>query len=67
MSRFEMRVIAYDVMDQIHVAVSFREMEASLDHFQTWDSLVVTDIQGTGETDRRAWVQDALIAAIEAL
>lgn len=67
MSRFEMRLIAYDVLDQVHVAISFREQDDALDHFQTWDSLVVTTIQGTGETDRRAWVQDALIAALERL
>ncbi len=67
MSRFEMRCIAYDVLDQVHVAISFREQNDALDHHATWDALVVTTIQGTGETDRREWVQDALIAALEAL
>lgn len=67
MSRYEVRLLAYDVMDRIHVGVTVREMEGATDHEAEWVPLVSTSIQGVGETDRRAWVQDALVAALERL
>jgi len=67
MSRYEVRLLAYDVMDKVHIAVTIREMDHSLDHEAEWEALVSTSIQGIGETDRRAWVQDALVAALERL
>ena len=67
MSRFELRVLAYDVMDQVHVGVVIRDMETAVDHSAEWIPLVSTSVQGIGETDRRAWVQDALVAALERL
>lgn len=62
-----MRVHAYDVMDRVHVGISVKETTPDDDPFGGWETLVQTTIQGTGETDRRAWVQDALIAALERL
>lgn len=62
-----MRMNAYDFLDRVQVTVSVRDMGTSLDHSAPWIPLVVTAVQGTGETDRRSWVQDALIAALEAL
>ncbi len=62
-----MRMNAYDFLDRVQVAVSVREMESALDHGAPWITVVVTDIQGSGVTDRREWVQDALIAALESL
>ena len=67
MSRYELRLLAYDVMDRVHVGVTLRDMENSTDHEAEWIPLVSTSIQGVGETDRRAWVQDALVAALERL
>ncbi len=67
MSRYEIRLVAYDVMDQVHVSIAFRDSEDGPTTLRPWDTLLVTRIQGTGETDRRAWVQDALIAALEVL
>lgn len=67
MSRYEVRLLAYDVMDRIHIGVTLRDMETPLDHDAEWTPLVSTSIQGCGETDRRAWVQDALVAALEQL
>lgn len=62
-----MRLVAYDFLDQVHVAISFRDSADDSLPDRSWDPVLVTDIQGCGETDRRAWVQDALIAALEAL
>lgn len=64
--RYEMRVTAYDVMDQIHVAIV---LEGSGD----WGAeehtrlVVAADCPGSGEPDPRAWARDALVAAIENL
>lgn len=63
----EVRLLAYDVMDKVHVCVTVRDMESATDHEAEWEPLVSTSIQGIGETDRRAWVQDALVAALERL
>lgn len=62
-----MRMNAYDFLDRVQVTVSVREMETPLDHGAPWIPLVVTAVQGSGVTDRREWVQDALIAALESL
>lgn len=62
-----MRMNAYDFLDRVQVTVSVREMDTALDHSAPWIPLVVTAIQGSGVTDRREWVQDALVAALEAL
>lgn len=58
---------AYDVMDRVQVVVRVRQQEDVLDMAREWETVVATAFPSTGETDRRAWVQDALIAAIEAL
>lgn len=62
-----MRMNAYDFLDRVQVTVSVREMDTALDHGAPWIPLVVTAVQGSGITDRREWVQDALIAALESL
>lgn len=62
-----MRMNAYDFLDRVQITVSVREMDTVLDHGAPWVPLVVTAVQGSGVTDRREWVQDALIAALEAL
>lgn len=62
-----MHVHAYDCLDQVHIAVSIRESDESGTTLMPWTALASTTIQGSGETDRRAWVQDALIAALERL
>ena len=63
----ELHCHAYDVMDQVHVAISIRETPDSSEETPEWTALVRTTFQGTGETDRRTWVQDALVAALERL
>lgn len=67
MSRLEMRLSAYDCMDQVVISIRVWEVPDAEDIPTSWESLASTTIQGTGETDRRAWVSDALVAALEAL
>lgn len=67
MSRLEMKVTAYDVLDQVSVVVVCRRTDDFGIHEEAWVPMAVTHFQGEGQTDRREWVQDALIAALEAL
>ena len=67
MSRIEMRLNAYDYMDRIQIVLRVREMEDFLDHAREWETVVAMGFQGEGITDRRQWLQDALVAALEAL
>jgi hypothetical protein len=67
MSRMEARMNVYDVMDRIQVVVRLREQEDVLDVAREWETVLAFTFQGTGETDRREWLQDALIAALESL
>lgn len=65
--RYEMKAIAYDCMDHINIAVSLRVTEDDPALEPQWISLASSVIRGSGVTDRREWVQDALIALLEAL
>lgn len=67
MSRLEARISIYDVMDQVQIVARINERQDSTDDIPPWETLVVTTIQGTGETDGRTWLQDALIACMERL
>ncbi len=62
-----MRMNAYDVMDQVQIVVRVAETSDFPEASQEWETLVVARVQGAGVTDRREWVQDALVAALEAL
>ena len=65
--RYEARVTAYDVMDQITVAVV---VLMAGDHPQASAEVVlrsVTTVQGEGESDPSEWARSALIAALESL
>lgn len=65
--RYETRVTAYDMLDQVCVSVTvfqLREDDPSA------NGLVVscsTTVQGTGESSPREWARDALVAALEIL
>ncbi len=67
MSRIEARVVIYDVMDQVQIGVRITGIQECAEAGEEWITLVATRIQGTGETDGREWLRDALVAAIEAL
>lgn len=62
-----MRVTAYDVMDKVQVVVRVTGHADRPDIGEEWETLVSTRFQGEGETRGREWVQDALVAALEAL
>lgn len=65
--RFAMNARADDVMDEVWVtvnAVEFDEFDLSE---SVWVPMVSTRIKGTGESDLREWVRDALVAALEVL
>jgi len=65
--RYELRVTAFDMLDQVNVAIVC--LEAS-DIPQVSTTVVlrrVTAVRGTGEQDPEEWTRDALVAALEAL
>ncbi len=66
--RYEATVTAFDVLDQVWVVVSLRGSDGvSTDRSALLGLQRQTTVQGTGETDPREWLRDALIAAIETL
>lgn len=58
-------VNAYDVLDRVHVHATVRAL--SDDTGATWSTELActTTFPGTGETDPRQWLVDALVALIE--
>ena len=64
---FLLEVRAFDVLDQIYVEVKSRSLDSSAEEGPGPISLVQTVVQAPAEGDRRAWLQDALVAALEAL
>jgi len=65
--RYEARLTAYDVMDQVCVSVVVLETQ-DYPEFSTQVVLrSVTTVQGEGESDPSEWAKAALIAALETL
>lgn len=65
--RYDMRVTAYDVMDQVTTVVC---VYSTLDLPGARPALVlqrVTTEPGTGEPEHSAWARDALVQALESL
>ncbi len=67
MSRTEASIHVYDVMDKVQVSVRVWQTNDAEDIPATWETLAAFTFQGCGETDRRTWVSDALIAVLERL
>jgi hypothetical protein len=65
--RYEARVTAYDVMDQVAIILVVRESTGFPAHGDEVVYHKVTTVAGTGESDAREWLKDALIAALETL
>lgn len=64
---FLLELRAFDVLDQIHVTIHARDLSgATLDDCSPI-TVLQTTVPAPEEADRRAWLQDALIAALEAL
>lgn len=63
--RYEARVTAYDVMDQVWVGVTVHSQE---DVLSTGSSVVLhmsEQVTGVGESDPREWLRDVLVALLE--
>lgn len=65
--RYEARLTAYDVMDQVAVILVVRETTAFPGNGDEVVYHKVTTVPGSGESDAQEWLKDALIAALEAL
>lgn len=58
---------AYDVMSSVVVHVHVREYEDAPPHQSSIVFECTTTVPGTGESDQRLWLQDALVAMLEAI
>lgn len=67
MKGFHLQLEAYEICGQIAVVIKSREIPETLGQEMGPISIVSTTVQGPEEADRRAWLQDALVAALEAL
>ena len=65
--RYEARVTAFDVMDQIHVALVVLEAGDAPQFSSSVVFRSVTTVRGEGESDPSLWARDALIAVLETL
>ncbi len=64
---FLLEMRAFDVLDQIHVTIHARDLTGPTLDDCSPITVVQTTVQAPAEGDRREWLQDALIAALEAL
>ena len=65
--RYEARVTAYDMLDQVCVAVVVWETDPDPLTKPEVVLRIATAVPGEGETDPRTWARDALLAAVETL
>lgn len=65
--RYELRVTAYDMLDQVAVATVILEAGDSPQISTQVVHRSMTTVRGTGESDPSQWARDALVAAIESL
>lgn len=65
--RYEARITAYDMLDQITVAATLWETSKRDDRTPEPLLRTVITVAGEGETDPRIWLRDALCALAETL
>lgn len=65
--RYELRLTAYDVMDQVHIAGTLYGTQEGPSDVRLPALMWTTAIRGTGQLDPAQWTTDTLIAALEAL
>nr|CRY96853.1 hypothetical protein [uncultured prokaryote] len=65
--RYQLVVTAYDVMDQVFIAVAVGELGPTETHRSVPPLSRSTTVRGTGESDPTEWARDALVAALEVL
>ena len=63
-----MSLVAYDLLDTVVVTVSLKDWDQTTVPPARYDELsCAASFPGTGESDPRQWVKDALVALIETL
>lgn len=64
--RYEVRLTAFDLFDQVHVAWV---MESTVAHTHQRETIALgtNTVMGVGELDERTWLRDVLVATIETL
>lgn len=67
MNGFHLRLEAFDALGTIQIQIISRELPQDVTEDLPPISVVSTSVQAPEDGDRRAWLQDALIAALEAL
>lgn len=65
--RYEAHVTAFDVMDQVHIAVVVKCQQSVAEGHPVEILAFCTDVQGEGIDHPRPWLRDALVAALEML
>jgi len=60
-------VNAYDALDRVIIAVVLRCKEEASSSSSSYVETLAAEIQGTGETDAREWLKDALVGLLETL
>lgn len=65
--RYELRVTAYDVMDQVFIALVLVGQESTETRMSVPPLTRTGSVAGIGETDGPEWARDALVAALELL
>lgn len=63
----QLRVTAYDCLDQVAIVVQLQETENADGTGTMWSTIVQDRIPSTGEPDRIEWARDIVIAIVEAL
>jgi len=67
MNGFHLELEAYEICGQIAIVIKSRDIPLSLYDEMGPISVVSTTVEAPSDTDRRSWLQDALVAALEAL
>jgi len=65
MSSLHVQIHAYDCLDQVIFTVRIGRLGEDADGPLLWTTAVSDRIQGSGETDAHAWLQDLLVAIME--
>lgn len=65
--RYELRVTAFDMLDQVHIVLALMEDSDVPDVKRRTVVTRTTTVRGSGESDPSVWARDALVAAVECL
>lgn len=65
--RYELRIMAYDVLDSVHVSLTLYDTTLEDRPFGTPVVHTVATHRGTGEADPLRWTRDALVQVLETL